>query len=73
MNTLVNENKSINLSIPIEMADNRLVKKLMSLIRFRELTKEIDVPEDKIFELTEEIQENWWKENKDLFLKGVKP
>ncbi|HAK80361.1 MAG TPA: hypothetical protein DCM71_26550 [Runella sp.] len=72
MATSASQQDIFTLKIPKELASNRLVQKLMYLIRFNELTKDNAMTEKQADSLSETIQEKWWQENKDWFLKDVK-
>ncbi len=72
MTALTRQNKNFLLSIPKDLLADKMVQKLISLIEFRELTKDIAMTEKQAFDLSEEIKEKWWQENKDWFLKDIK-
>lgn len=61
----------LNISVPKKLVSNKLVQKLMLLIRFDELTKNSALSETQAYELAEDIQTKWWEENKDWFLKDI--
>ena len=72
MTALTHQNKNFLLSIPKELLTDKMVQKLISLIEFRELVKDNAMTEKQAFELSEEIKEKWWQENKGWFLKDIK-
>ena len=72
MTALTHQNKNFLLSIPKELLTDKMVQKLISLIEFRELIKDNAMTEKQAFDLSEEIKEKWWQENKDWFLKDIK-
>ena len=65
----------------IEVVNNETVIRIPSSIKFAHLQQFIDyitvkslvskseATEAEIFDLTEEIQTNWWRENKHRFIK----
>ena len=71
MTALTRQNKNFLLSIPKDLLTDKMVQKLISLIEFRELIKDNAMTEQQAFDLSEEIKEKWWQENKDWFLKDV--
>ena len=71
MTALTHQNKNFLLSIPKDLLTDKMVQKLISLIEFRELIKDNAMTEQQAFDLSEEIKEKWWQENKDWFLKDV--
>lgn len=72
MTALTSQNKNFLLSIPKELLTDKMVQKLISLIEFRELIMDNAMTEKQAFDLSEEIKEKWWQENKDWFLKDIK-
>jgi hypothetical protein len=71
MTALVRQNDIFTLNIPKDLITDKMVQKLIHLVTFRELTKNNAMTEKQAAELAEEIQEKWWQENKDWFLKDV--
>lgn len=71
MTALTHQNKNFLLSIPKNLLTDKMVQKLISLIEFRELIKDNAMTEKQAFDLSEEIKEKWWQENKEWFLKDV--
>lgn len=58
--------------IPVaENYDDRAVRDFVEGLKIREIVSQSQATEDQITELAEELQENWWKENKDRFLNGL--
>ena len=54
-----------------ELITDKMVQKLIRLLNFKKLTKDNSMTERQATALAEEIQEKWWAENKDWFLKDV--
>ncbi|MFN8346953.1 MAG: hypothetical protein U0X91_18265 [Spirosomataceae bacterium] len=71
MATSVSQQDNFTLEVPKELISNKLVQKLMYLIRFNALTKNNAMTEKQADALSESIQEKWWQENKDWFLKDI--
>ena len=71
MTTLMRQNDVFTLNIPKELIADKMVQKLMRLVKFRELTQNNAMTEQQAASLAEEIQEKWWTDNKDWFLKDV--
>jgi hypothetical protein len=71
MTALIRQNDVFTLNIPKDLIADKMVQKLIRLISFKELTKNNAMTEKQATELAEEIQEKWWQENKDWFLKDV--
>ncbi len=71
MTTLIREKDSFTLNIPKDLITDKMVQKLIRLVQFRELTHSNSMTEKQASDLAEQIQEKWWQENKDWFLKDV--
>lgn len=71
MTTIIREKDVFTLTIPKDLIADKLVQKLIRLVNFRELTQDNAMTEKQAAELSEEIQEKWWAENKTWFLKDV--
>ncbi len=71
MTTLIRQDDVFTLNIPKDLITDRMVQKLIQLVKFRELTQNNAMTEKQATELAEEIKEKWWQENKDWFLKDV--
>jgi hypothetical protein len=71
MATIIREKDVFTLTIPKDLIADKLVQKLIRLVNFRELTQDNAMTEKQAAELSEEIQEKWWAENKSWFLKDV--
>ncbi len=71
MTTLVREKNIFTLNIPKDLITDKMVQKLIRHVQFRELTKNNSMTEKQATDLAEQIQEKWWQENKDWFLKDI--
>lgn len=65
------QNDDFILSIPKELLNDKMVQKLIRLLEFRKLTKDNALTEKQAFDLSEDLKEKWWQENKDWFLKDI--
>ena len=58
--------------IPVaESYDDRAVRDFVEGLKVREIVSRSQATDEQITELAEEMQENWWRENKDRFLSGL--
>ena len=57
--------------IPVaDSYDDWLAREFVAGLKVREIVSRSQATEDQINELADELQENWWRENKDRFLNG---
>jgi hypothetical protein len=63
---------TFSVSIPKNLVDSAYVQKFLRYLEFEKLVKGSTLTEEQAFELSEELKKNWWKENKDWFLDGIK-
>ena len=61
-------NKEIIIKIPVTI-DTDDLQDFVDYIRYKELTSDIDVPQNQIDQLASEINKKWWKENRERFIK----
>jgi hypothetical protein len=61
-------NKEILIKIPnnVNIDD---IQNVINIICYKELTSDINVNQEQIDDLASEIDNNWWKHNKDRLLK----
>lgn len=59
--------KEIILRIPSDL-DKYGVERVLNYINYLELTSSMKAKQKDADELAEELNENWWRENKDKFL-----
>lgn len=61
-------NKEIIIRIPntIESED---LQDFIDYIRYKELSTDINTPQSKIDKLASDLNKNWWKKNRDKFIK----
>ena len=65
------QNEDFILNIPRDLLNDKMVQKLIRLLEFRRLTKNNALTEKQAFDLSEDLKEKWWQENKDWFLKDI--
>ncbi len=61
-------NDEIVIRIPA-MVDTDDLQDFINYVRYKELTFDINVPQDKIDKLASDLNKNWWKENRKRFIK----
>jgi len=61
-------NNEIIIRIPA-MVDTDDLQDFINYVRYKELTFDINVPQDKINELASNLNKNWWKKNRKRFIK----
>jgi hypothetical protein len=49
--------------------DITILQRLLDFLNFSEITKESKASQDEIDALSKDIKSDWWKKNKDKFLK----
>lgn len=68
MGTIVSSGSNWILTIPKMLISEKEIQKLLNLMQFHEVVKNSEMTEEKAFELSEEIKEDWWAKNKDRIL-----
>ena len=61
-------NNEIIIRIPA-MVDTDDLQDFINYVRYKELTFDINVPQDKINKLASDLNKNWWEENRKRFIK----
>ena len=51
------------------MIDTDDLQDFIDYIRYKELTSDINVSQDKINKLASDLNKNWWKKNRKRFIK----
>lgn len=54
------------------IATDKYVYDFVELLRIKQLLEKSQMTEQQIWELSEEIKQNWWDEHKNEFLAGLK-
>lgn len=60
--------KEIIIRIPASIGTEGL-QELVDYVRYKEITSKFEVDQNDVDKLTDEINESWWSNNKDRFLK----
>ncbi len=61
-------NNEIIIRIPA-MTDTNDLQDFINYVRYKELTSDIDVPQEEIDKLASDLNENWWAKNRKQFIK----
>ena len=61
-------NNEIIIRIPVTVDADDL-QDFIDYIRYKELTSDINVPQNKINKLASDLNKNWWKENRKRLIK----
>ena len=72
MITIKKTGKNYSLSFPQEIASKEYIERFLNYLRFAGLVSKNRMKEADALNLSEEIKENWWKENKEKYLKKLK-
>ncbi len=64
---IVRENNEISFTIPDGVFEIRELQSFIDFIRFREIASQSKATQKDIDSLVEEIDQSWWKKNKDRF------
>jgi hypothetical protein len=65
MGTIISKGQNWVLTIPKALISDKEIQKILDLLKFYELVKESTMTEKKAWQLSEDIKEQWWQENKD--------
>jgi len=60
--------KEILIRIP-NSVDKESVQRIIDYVRYQELTSKSKAKQEEVDKLAEEVNRDWWKKNKDSFLK----
>jgi hypothetical protein len=71
MGTIVSNGQNWVLTIPKMLISEKEIQKILDLMQFYELVKDSDMTEPKAWELSEDIKEQWWAENKDRIMAKI--
>jgi hypothetical protein len=72
MGTIVRNGDNFLLTIPKNLLSENLIQRLLRLIEFQEVVKNNQMTEADAEQLSEEIKEKWWNDNKEWLLKDLK-
>ena len=71
MGTIVSTDKNWVLTIPKSLISDKEIQKIMDLMKFYDLVKNSEMTEKKAWQLSEDIKEKWWIENKDRIVSKI--
>ena len=71
MGTIVSTDKNWVLTIPKSLISDKEIPKIMDLMKFYDLVKNSEMTEKKAWQLSEDIKEKWWVENKDRIVSKI--
>jgi hypothetical protein len=71
MGTIVSNESNWILTIPKMLISEKEIQKLLDLMRFHELVKNSEMTEQKAWELSEDIKEKWWMDNKERIMAKI--
>ena len=71
MGTIVSNESNWILTIPKMLISEKEIQKILDLMRFHELAKVSEMTEQKAWELSEDIKEQWWMNNKDRIMAKI--
>jgi len=60
------------LKFPKELVSSSYVQEFLERLRLEAILEKSQLTEEQAWELSEEIKAEWWKKNKDKFLKRIK-
>jgi hypothetical protein len=60
------------LKFPKQLASTRYVQDFLERLRLEVIVEKSQLSEEKAWELSEKLKQEWWKKNKGKFLKRVK-
>lgn len=66
-----NDDEAI-LKFPKQLVSSAYVQEFLQRLRLETIVEKSQLTEEKAWELSEEIKQEWWQKNKDKFLKGIK-
>ena len=71
MGTIISTDKNWILTIPKSLISDKEIQKIMDLMKFYDLVKNSEMTEKKAWQLSEDIKEKWWIENKDRIVSKI--
>lgn len=71
MGTIIRNGDNLLLTIPKDLLSDNLIQRLLRLLEFQEVVKNNQMTEVQTEELSEEIKEKWWNDNKAWMLKDL--
>ena len=71
MGTIVSQGQNWILTIPKALISDTQIQKIMDLMKFYDLVKDSEMTEKKAWQLSEDIKEQWWLNNKERILAKI--
>ena len=71
MGTIVSQGQNWILTIPKALISDAEIQKIMDLMKFYDLVKDSEMTEKKAWQLSEEIKDAWWLDNKDRIMAKI--
>jgi hypothetical protein len=71
MGTIVSSGSNWVLTIPKVLISDKEIQKILDLMQFYYLVKDSDMTEQKAWELSEDIKEQCWANNKDRIMAKI--
>ena len=71
MGTIVSKGQNWILTIPKALISDKEILKIIDLLKFYEIVENSTMTENKAWQLSEEIKEQWWLENKDRIMAKI--
>jgi hypothetical protein len=71
MGTIIRNGDNLLLTIPKDLLSDNLIQRLLRLLEFQEVVKNNQMTQSQAEELSEEIKEKWWNDNKAWMLKDL--
>ena len=71
METIVSNEKNWVLTIPKTLISDKEIQKIMDLLKFYELVEGSEMTEKKAWQLSEDIKEKWWSDNKNRIMAKI--
>lgn len=60
------------LKFPKKFVSAKYVQQFLERLRLEAIVEKSKLTENEAWDLSEQIKQEWWEENKDLLLKGIK-
>ena len=71
MGTIIRNGDNFLLTIPKNLLSDSLIQRLLRLLEFQEVLKNNQMSAADAEQLSEEIKEKWWNDNKEWMLKDL--
>jgi hypothetical protein len=71
MGTIIRNGDNLLLTIPKDLLSNSLIERLVRLLEFQAVIQNNQMTEVGAEQLSEEIKEKWWNDNKEWMLKDL--